>query len=190
MKLRSRKRTIALLRECVEAMQAPTARLDLLLKRSQELIDHLVTLPYSPYSARRSTHAYSRTRAYRVWQAMRQRCENPKNTEFRHYGGRGIKVCERWSTFENFLNDMGSPPIGLTLDRRDNDGHYELSNCRWATRAQQNQNQRRTKLTTGIVQEIRGRFEHGESRASIKTRFPTISSSSISSIINERYWRD
>jgi hypothetical protein len=68
---------------------------------------------------------------------------NPNANGFKNYGGRGIRVCERWQRFDEFLADMGEPPEGLTLDRIDNDGGYEPGNCRWATRAVQNENSRR-----------------------------------------------
>jgi len=73
---------------------------------------------------------------------MIERCEKPKNPYFKHYGGRGITVCERWHTFVNFLADMGEPPSELSLDRINNDGNYEKSNCRWATWTQQANNKR------------------------------------------------
>lgn len=73
---------------------------------------------------------------------MLQRCTNPNDPAYRHYGGRGITVCERWQSFENFLADMGERPEGLTLDRTDNEGNYEPGNCKWATRAQQSANRR------------------------------------------------
>ena len=74
---------------------------------------------------------------------MIQRCTNSSNPAWGYYGGRGIKVCDRWRDFANFLADMGSRPDGRTLDRMDNDGGYEPSNCRWATWAQQNTNKRK-----------------------------------------------
>ena len=77
---------------------------------------------------------------------MHGRCGNPKHPRYADYGGRGITVCERWHSFENFLADMGEPPPGLTLDRINNDLGYSPENCRWATVSEQNFNRKR-KLT-------------------------------------------
>lgn len=90
-------------------------------------------------------HRMPMSTTYRAWAAMRTRCTNPKAAKWSYYGGRGVQVCERWRTFASFLADMGVKPTGTTLDRIDPDGHYEPSNCRWATWHEQRVNQRRMK---------------------------------------------
>lgn len=90
-------------------------------------------------------HGMYRTPTYRSWRAMLSRCENPNATGYGRYGGRGITVCDRWrADFTAFLADMGErPSIDHSIDRIDTDGNYEPSNCRWATRSEQQQNKRR-----------------------------------------------
>jgi hypothetical protein len=81
---------------------------------------------------------------YRSWAAAQQRCSNPKNKRYDQYGGRGIRVCERWRSFENFLSDMGERPPGTSLDRIENERGYEPGNCRWLPDAKQAANRRDT----------------------------------------------
>lgn len=85
-----------------------------------------------------STHGMSRSSTYSSWRAMIQRCTNPRHNRSHLYSGAGVQVCTRWQQFENFLEDMGERPEGMTLDRfPDPSGNYEPSNCRWATPRQQ-----------------------------------------------------
>lgn len=87
---------------------------------------------------------------HNAWVAMRQRCNNPECSAYPDYGGRGITVCERWESFENFRLDMGSPPPGTSLDRKENDKGYYPENCRWATAKEQARNRRNTRWITAF----------------------------------------
>ena len=88
-------------------------------------------------------------REYKSWENMRERCNNPRQVNYRMYGARGITVCERWARFAAFFEDMGKKPTAKhTVDRIDNDGNYEPGNCRWATPAEQSRNMR----TNGYVE--------------------------------------
>ena len=87
-------------------------------------------------------HPKSRTRTYSSWTNMRDRCLNPRNPRYDDYGGRGIRICKRWLTFENFLADMGTRPANTTIGRINNDKGYYPANCRWETKAEQYGNMR------------------------------------------------
>lgn len=94
-------------------------------------------------------HGKTKTPTFKSWDSMLQRCTNPNDPSYPRYGGKGIKVCERWAhSFENFLEDMGERPSGKTLDRIDTCGLYEPKNCRWATAREQQANREITKFLT------------------------------------------
>lgn len=92
-------------------------------------------------------HGLRRTLEYGIWANIKSRCTNPNDQAFEYYGGRGIKICDRWLRFENFLEDMGKRPSSKsTLDRKDNNGDYEKSNCRWITMKEQCNNRRSNRI--------------------------------------------
>jgi len=95
------------------------------------------------------THGGTKKPKYAIWHSMIQRCNNPNLKRYKDYGGRGIKVCDRWlKSFDNFYNDMGQRPDGLTIERRDKNGNYEPSNCFWETNANQQKNKRNNRYIT------------------------------------------
>ena len=98
--------------------------------------------------AANSTHGLSKTRLYKCWRAMHDRCSNANVNSYRSHGARGITVCTRWRTFENFASDMGERPPGYTLERMDNDKGYSPGNCYWATKMEQANNKRTNRRFT------------------------------------------
>jgi hypothetical protein len=103
-------------------------------------------------------HGLYKTPTYNSWGGMLQRCTNPATRNFHNYGGRGISVCERWRSFENFYADMGECPPKHSLDRIDVNGNYEPGNCRWATTKEQGRNKRTTVLDDEKVDRIRALY--------------------------------
>lgn len=105
----------------------------------------------------RATHGHASGSAdspeFKAWSAMKSRCNNPTHADYTNYGGRGISVCSQWvSSFESFLRDVGKrPSTRHSIDRIDNDGNYNLDNCRWSTACEQSRNRRSTKwITHGV----------------------------------------
>jgi hypothetical protein len=102
---------------------------------------------------RQTQHGHAKDRKlskeYHTWTSITQRCYNPKDRNYHNYGGRGITMCDRWrSSFENFYTDMGPAPKNMSIERKDNNGNYEPSNCKWATVKEQGLNRRTTKMLT------------------------------------------
>lgn len=109
---------------------------------------------------------------YNTWKKMRDRCNNPNAHNYANYGGRGIKICKRWNSFEQFAKDLGvKPSPNHTLDRIDSDGDYTPKNCRWATKTEQNRNKKRVLIFNGeTVPQIAKKYGVDRSRLRKKLR--------------------
>lgn len=132
------------------------------------------------------------TPTYSSWANMNDRCLREKNLHYKNYGGRGIKICDRWKGwggFANFLADMGEAPPGHSIDRIDVNGDYELGNCRWATALQQGRNTRRTKFEPHEPAQIRWLHSIGYSQTEI-AKFYEVNQTTISMIIKNKLWAE
>lgn len=134
-------------------------------------------------------HGYDNSYIYKSWQSMKQRCLNIKNHKYPIYGGRGIKICDRWlNSFENFLEDMGDRPKGRTLDRIDNNGNYEPENCRWSTLTQQNRNRSISKLDEEKIKQIKVLFKENKLTQKEIGKIFGVNRATISLIKNKKRW--
>jgi hypothetical protein len=95
-------------------------------------------------------HGKANTRVYRIWKAMRSRCNNSNTPRYKDYGALGITICKRWDKFENFYADMGEPPPNHSIDRINHKKGYEPNNCKWATTEEQNMNRRNSISIDGV----------------------------------------
>lgn len=129
------------------------------------------------------------TPTYHSWQAMLTRCRLKHRDTGRKHGARGITVCDRWLKFENFLADMGERPEGMTIDRRDNDGNYEPTNCRWATPTDQARNRRNARMTFERAYQACTMMLAGSKARDVAAIFEC-SESLPREIVKGRSWRD
>ena len=143
-------------------------------------------------SRARATHGHTRnsvmSRTYQSWRAMIARCTKPNAAHFDDYGGRGIRVCERWFSFADFLADMGERPAGTSIERRDNDGNYEPGNCDWATATEQARNRRNSRLNVVAVAIIRHAARRGARTRDLAWAFD-VHSTLVSHVLAGRAWR-
>lgn len=138
-----------------------------------------------------TTHGMTGRPIHAVWKTMRQRCLNPNSQKYHYYGGRGIKICDRWDSFENFFLDMAPTwQQGLKLERVNNNGNYEPTNCCWTTHTTQMRNTRKTKLTIEIAREIRKCYATGDFSHRILGNAYGVDKSIIGDIINNKIWKE
>lgn len=137
-----------------------------------------------------NTRINGTTKTYRVWQSLRKRCHNPKNKSYKYYGGRGIKVCESWNKFKNFLTDMGECPDKLTIERINNDKGYSPDNCKWATFTEQSRSSRQAKLNPLKVQVIKKLLRESKLNNREIGKIFGVTSQSISGIKLNKNWAD
>lgn len=126
---------------------------------------------------------------YNVWRCMRQRCNSPRHPDYRLYGGRGIRVCDRWASYEAFIADMGPRPVGGSLDRIDNDDPYSPDNCRWASALEQAHNRRNNRATEVAAICIRELQARGAGRRQLAAAF-AVPLYTVDAILYRQCWKE
>jgi hypothetical protein len=128
---------------------------------------------------------------YQVWVEMRSRCCNPRHVQFYKYGGRGIYVCKRWEDYLTFAADMGPRPTKgyWSIERKNNNKGYSPHNCKWATRTEQNRNQRRNKLTLNDAKDIRQKYVRGVVKQIDLAKEYDVPQATISCIVLNITWK-
>ena len=144
-----------------------------------------------------STHGLHNSPTYSTWSNMKQRCLNTKHTAYPYYGGKGIKICDKWLSFEGFFEDMGERPLGTTLGRFGDKGNYEKSNCEWQTKKQQSDTLKlpkgsahyKAKLTEIDVKVIRRAYAAGLcTQRDIASEY-NISKYTVWNILKKKTWK-
>ena len=143
-----------------------------------------------PEHVEKESHGMSYTPEYTAWANMKDRCYNKNSEHYKNYGGRNITVCERWrDSFINFFDDMGKKPKrGMQIDRIDNNGNYEPSNCHWATHTDNQRNKSDTILTMEKAREIRDKYAKGVRNCDLAKEYGCFQST-ISQVIHNRIWK-
>lgn len=141
-------------------------------------------------------HGFRKEKLYAIWDSIKQRCNNTRHRYYKNYGGRGITICPEWTDKENgFINFRdwvlsNGYQEGLEIDRRDNNGNYEPSNCRWVTHQINNQNQSTTKINIQIADEIRFKYNSGYYTQKQLIQEYNLSQTHIYNIINNKRWKN
>lgn len=137
-------------------------------------------------------HGMARAPEYKIWAGMKARCFNENNDSYKDYGGRGITVCEEWkNSFMNFHNDMGKRPgYNYQIDRIDNDGNYEPSNCQWITGIENNRKMPSKKLNMEKAIEIRYRYKNNKESSEVISKRHGVSGRTIRDLLANKTWKE
>jgi len=139
-----------------------------------------------------NAHGKASTSEYHTWESIIQRCNNPKAIRYNRYGGRGITICDRWlHSFSNFYEDIGAKPfLKAQIDRIDNNGNYEPSNCHWVTCAENCHNTSKTKLSMKLANEIRHEYAKNKTTHRSLAKIYNTDHRSIGRIVNNQLWKE